>query len=248
VTISLSRQGARVVLLDIEGTTTPVTYVYDVLFPYARARLREYLHTHRDEQELHRVTLLLHTEWSEDLERGEAVPMRQDDPPDARLESLAKYLEWLMDRDRKSPGLKLLQGRIWELGYRDGTLAGEVFPDVLPALQRWQDGGIEIAIYSSGSILAQRLLFATTRYGDLTRFIGKYFDTGVGPKRSPESYAHISAAVGRPPRELMFISDVTEELAAATQSGYQALLCVRDGPKPDSSAHPVIDTFDQVLG
>ena len=152
-----------------------------------------------------------------------------------------------MDRDRKSTGLKSLQGRIWDEGYRAGSLKGEVYPDVPPALARWRGQGIDIAIFSSGSVQAQRSLFRNTDAGDLTRFIGAYFDTTTGPKTAPESYARIAAALERSPSEVLFLSDVTAELDAARTAGMRTALCVRDpGSAPSASAHPIIHALDQV--
>ena len=218
MTIALGERGVRGIVLDIEGTTTPVTFVYDVLIPYARAHLREYL---RDRAGL----------------------------DDAALAGLVSRMESLMDRDSKDPDLKRLQGEIWERGYRDGTLRGVVFPDVPPALARWRDAAIDIAIYSSGSVLAQKLLFESTASGDLTRFIAHFFDTGVGPKRSAESYETIAKAVGRASGELLFISDVSAELDAARAAGMQALLCVRPGNATQTAADTeVIRSFDELSG
>jgi enolase-phosphatase E1 len=152
-----------------------------------------------------------------------------------------------MERDRKSTGLKSLQGKIWEEGYRAGELKSEVYPDVLPALQRWQLTGVTIAIFSSGSVQAQRSLFRHTVFGDLTRFIGAYFDTTTGPKTDPESYARIAAALEHPPSDVLFVSDVAAELDAAITAGMRATLCVRTpGSAPGAGAHPIIQTFDQL--
>ena len=147
------------------------------------------------------------------------------------------------------PGLKLLQGKIWELGYRDGALRGQVFDDVRPALERWRDAGLDIAIYSSGSVLAQQLLFQTTDAGDLTRFLSGYFDTGIGPKVSSDSYRHIAEALAAPAERLLFISDVAGELDAARAAGLQTLLCVRpSNPTPAyQHNHPVIRSFDEIV-
>jgi enolase-phosphatase E1 len=153
----------------------------------------------------------------------------------------------LMDRDEKSTGLKSLQGKIWEEGYRSGELKGEVYPDVPPALERWRRQGIDIAIFSSGSVQAQRSLFGNTAAGDLTRFIRAYFDTTTGPKTAPHSYARITAALGRSPSEVLFLSDVGAELDAALTAGMRTALCVRTpGPAPTTGAHPVIRTLDDI--
>ena len=152
-----------------------------------------------------------------------------------------------MDRDRKSTGLKSLQGKIWEEGYRSGDLKSEVYPDVPPALEHWRRRGIDIAIFSSGSVQAQRSLFANTFAGDLTRFIRAYFDTTTGPKNAPESYASIARALERSPSEVLFLSDVGAELDAARMAGMQTGLCVRTPETaPSPGAHPVIHTLDQL--
>jgi len=152
-----------------------------------------------------------------------------------------------MDRDRKSTGLKSLQGKIWEEAYRSGDLRGEVYPDVPPALERWRGQRVDIAIFSSGSVQAQRSLFMTTTSGDLTRFIRAYFDTTTGPKTAPESYALIAAALERSPSEVLFLSDIAAELDAALAAGLQTGLCVRTpASAPAAGAHPVIRAFDQL--
>ena len=152
-----------------------------------------------------------------------------------------------MDRDRKSTGLKSLQGKIWEEGYRTGELRGEVYPEVGPALERWRRQGIDIAIFSSGSVQAQRSLFRNTASGDLTRFIRAYFDTTTGPKTAPESYARIAADLERPPSEVLFVSDVGAELDAARTAGMQTALCLRTPQSAASAgAHPIVHAFDQL--
>jgi enolase-phosphatase E1 len=154
-----------------------------------------------------------------------------------------------MDQDRKSTGLKSLQGKIWEEGYRVGELRSEVYPDVLPALERWRRNGVDIAIFSSGSVQAQRSLFHHTAAGDLTRFIRAYFDTTTGPKTAPESYARIAASLERSPTGVLFLSDVAAELDAASEAGMRTGLCVREpGSAPSSSAHSIVRTFDQITG
>jgi enolase-phosphatase E1 len=152
-----------------------------------------------------------------------------------------------MDQDRKSTGLKSLQGKIWDEGSRSGELKGEVYPDVLPALERWRRAGIDIAIFSSGSVQAQRSLFRSTPEGDLTRFIRAYFDTTTGPKREPESYARIAAALKRPPSQVLFVSDIGAELDAALAAGMQTALCVRTpGSVQPAGVHRVIHALDDI--
>jgi enolase-phosphatase E1 len=157
------------------------------------------------------------------------------------------YVHWLMDRDRKSTGLKSLQGKIWEEGYQAGELESEVYPDVPQALERWCREGKDIAIFSSGSVQAQQSLFRSTRAGDLTGWIRAYFDTTTGPKTEPASYARIADELGRPPSSVLFVSDVAEELDAASSAGMQTALCLRKPGAPRTSgSHPVIHTFDQL--
>ena len=171
------------------------------------------------------------------LEAGHA-----DDPA-----AVVAHVYGLMDRDKKSTGLKSLQGKIWEQGYRTGELRGEVYPDVPPALERWRRQRIDIAIFSSGSVQAQRSLFASTPAGDLTRFIRAYFDTTTGPKTASNSYARIAAALERSPSEVLFLSDVGAELDAARTAGMRTALCVRaPGSAPPTGTHPVIHAFDQL--
>jgi enolase-phosphatase E1 len=229
----------RGVVLDIEGTTTPVSFVYEVLFPYAREHVASFVTSHAGQAALSEPAHLLEQEWAEDVARNTNPP-----PRDSSTQWVTEYARWLMEQDRKSPGLKLLQGLIWERGYADGSLRGDVYSDVPRALSRWRDAGIAIAIYSSGSVLAQRLIFSTTAYGDLTQFIGQYFDTAVGPKREAASYARIAAAMALPPVELLFVSDVTAELDAAHDAGMQVVLCVREGGVISGDA---VTSFDEIV-
>jgi enolase-phosphatase E1 len=214
--------------------------VHTTLFGFARGRVADFLGRHWNDPSVQADVARLKSEYR--AEKTGATPVWSDDPP-----GVARYVQWLMSRDRKSTGLKSLQGKIWEEGYHSGELRGEVYPDVPVALERWQRQGIQIAIFSSGSVQAQRLLFGSTPAGDLTRFLSGYFDTTTGPKTDSESYAHIAAALGRRGSEVLFISDVVAELRAAMSSGMETVLCVR---APDSGApsgwHRVIHGFDEL--
>ena len=224
------------ILLDVEGTTTPIEFVHTTLFGYARARVQEFLERHEADPNVQADIALLRAEHA-----AETSP-----PP---MASVAAYVRWLIDQDRKSTGLKSLEGKIWEEGYRAGELRGEVYPDVPPALDRWRREGRDIAIFSSGSVQAQRNLFATTTAGDLTRFIRAYFDTTTGPKTAVQSYTTIAAALERSPSEVLFLSDVGAELDAARAAGMRTALCVRTrGSTPPPGGHPVIHAFDQLPG
>jgi len=221
----------RGILLDIEGTTTPITFVYDVLFPFARRHAAQFLQN-ADVRDLRR-------EHDEDVIRG-------NNPP-AWTKGAEAYFYWLMDQDRKSTALKRIQGEIWLQGYRNGELHGEVFTDVPPALRRWREAGIDVRIFSSGSILAQKLLFESTRDGNLTKFLSGYFDTTTGPKNEPQSYREIAKAFGVAPVNVLFVSDVTRELDAARTAGMKTALCVRPGNAPQPPhEHQVITTFFEI--
>jgi enolase-phosphatase E1 len=236
-------RGVRLVLLDIEGTTTPMAFVHETLFPFARARMADWLRRHQA-QEARDSIVRLAAEHTADCERGEAPPPWPSDT----VEAAVAYAHWLMDRDRKSPALKHLQGLIWEEGYQAGQLHGEVYPDVAPAMRRWNAGGMGVAIYSSGSELAQRRLFASTGHGDLTPLIAGFFDTAVGAKVEAGSYRRIAAALGRRAPEVLFISDLTRELAAAEAAGCQVILSRRHGnhPQPDADRFDSVATFDDI--
>lgn len=243
MTVPLAERGVRALLLDVEGTTTPIAFVYEVLFPFARNRLREFLDDRANRETVRGVLQRLRQEWEADASAQAALPAWRDNDP----ASAVAYLEWLMDRDVKSPALKELQGHIWEGGFRSGALAGQVFPDVPPAFARWRDAGLALAIYSSGSVLAQRLLFGTTGAGDLTPFIAAHFDTGVGAKRWPDSYRRIAAELKIPAGEILFVSDVPAELDAARSAGCQVVLAVRPGNAPVVRDDlETVRTFDQI--
>lgn len=210
-------------MLDIEGTTTPVDFVYKTLFPYARREVAGYLA--RNSGSLREEIAWLSEEFEQDGE-----PVDWPGKPDAA--GAQGYLLWLMDRDRKSRALKAIQGKIWEEGYRSGSLQGEVYPDVLPAIQRWKAAGSSVYIYSSGSVLAQRLLFGSLPTGDLTKVLDGFFDTEVGGKREPESYRTIASHIAAGPA--LFLSDILEEVEAARHAGWDAIQILRDGKQPET--------------
>jgi enolase-phosphatase E1 len=239
------------IVLDIEGTTTPIAFVYDVLFPFARRHLRTFLKEARGTAPLADATLRLELEWADDAARGGGPPRwtrAEEEGPEAEVSTVAGYVEWLMDRDRKSTALKMIQGLIWQRGYESGELKSDLFADVAPALKRWADAGIRLAIYSSGSVLAQRLLFAHTRDGDLTPYFTGFFDTTSGPKTAAGSYARIAAALDAPSTRLLFVSDAAQEVEAAHTAGCRTALCVRPGnPLQAPGFEPrIVRTFDEI--
>lgn len=230
------------ILLDIEGTTTPIDFVHKTLFPYARERVFDFVEKHF--ASLHAEINLLHGEFQHDVANGNTPPQFDDKSPEA----VADYLRFLIDADRKSTPLKSIQGKLWQAGYESGELKSIMFEDVPRAFDRWYEKGIIIAIYSSGSVLAQKLIFKYSNYGDLTRYISDYFDTAVGHKRDVTSYQKIAFTKSFPQVEnFLFISDITEELDAAKEAGFQTLLSVREGNKPieAETGHKIIYNFDE---
>jgi enolase-phosphatase E1 len=238
--------GVDGVLLDVEGTTTPVAFVSEVLFPYARARLRHFLlHTGKNDAAVRDDIAQLRREHRTDTTQGIAAPRWDDTSPDSTLESAVAYALFLMDGDRKATGLKSLQGRIWQEGYASGALRGHVYPDVPAAFERWHRQRRQVAIFSSGSVLAQRLLFATTPAGDLTPYIRAHFDTTTGTKREPTTYARIARQLGLSPSRVLFVSDTPAELEAAGGAGMGVALCVREATAAPSP-YPLVRTLDAV--
>jgi len=234
------------VLLDVEGTTTPIDFVYKVLFPYALAHAEQFLKQHLSAPDVHADLEALRKENMADARLG--APLFHNEAPQAEVQSALAYMTWLTAQDRKLQPFKSVQGKIWEEGYRSGRLQAQVFADVPPALKRWQEQGKSICIFSSGSVLAQKLLFAHTVAGDLTGHISGYFDTTTGGKTKAESYRKIAAALQQKSSAMIFISDVTAELDAAKSADLQTLLCVRPGNRPQpASGHPAIKSFDEVF-
>jgi enolase-phosphatase E1 len=230
----------RLYLLDVEGTVAPISLVYEQLFPYARDHFAGFLEENSLNSAVVADLALLAAE-----NRADAEAPRILDGCDTN-ETIA-YLNWLMDRDRKSTALKSLQGRIWNRGFESGELKGIVFADVPAALNRWAECA-QIAIYSSGSVDAQRLLFRYSIFGDLTGRIAAYFDTRTGPKAASASYSAIAAAMKLRPSEVLFFSDVLGELDPAREAGFETRLVVREGNAPvtDPHGHIAIQSFDGI--
>ena len=221
------------ILLDIEGTTTPISFVTEVLFPFARSRLAAAAASAQGHAEIAEALAMLREEWQAE---GSGPPEFGDG---------ACYARHLMDLDRKSTGLKRLQGLIWRDGYRSGELQGLVFDDVPPALAGWKERGLRLGVFSSGSVLAQKLLFGHTQHGDLNGFFEAYFDTTSGPKREAASYRAIASSFALEPAEILFLSDVLGELDAARGAGLGTGLLERPGNPPvDAHTHPVYASFE----
>jgi enolase-phosphatase E1 len=216
----------RFVLTDIEGTTSSITFVHEVLFPYARARMADYVRMHTD---LLSVQACI-------AEAKETMALEQG--LDADTERVIEQLIQWIDEDRKHPALKKLQGYIWRFGYENGDFKGHVYEDVLPALRLWQDRGMGLGVYSSGSVEAQQLLFGFSVEGDLNPYFSANFDTAIGHKREPASYAAIAQELGLPAKEILFLSDIGAELDAAKAVGMHTCQLLRPGTEPvEGHAH-----------
>jgi len=230
--------GGALILLDIEGTVSPLAYVHDVLFPYARTQLVSFLERRRTEPEVLAAVEAMFAEARPDAPVSSASRMTSD---------IAALANELMDQDAKQTGLKQLQGLIWEEGFASGALKSVVFPDVAPALAAWVAAGRKAHIFSSGSIHAQRLFFRHTAAGDLSGNVTGHHDTTTGPKRAPASYAAIAAQAGVTPGEMLYVSDVVAELDAARAAGCATALALRPGNAPNPPhPHPVLHSFDEI--
>jgi enolase-phosphatase E1 len=239
----------RAILLDIEGTTTPIDFVFETLFPYARTRLNQFLMEHGNQANVLEDIEALRDQHASDTAKNLHPPRWMDGSPLLELGSAAAYAVWLIDRDSKCSALKSLQGKIWQEGYRKGELRGEVYPDVPTALVRWRREEKVIAIFSSGSVLAQKLLFSSAAAGDLTKYLHAYFDTTTGAKNAPQSYAQIARTLKVEPAAVLFVSDVEKELEAAKAAGMLTALCVRGKfTGQPAGTHRVIHSFEEIFG
>ncbi len=222
----------KAILTDIEGTTSSLAFVKDVLFPYSRARLRDFLRAHGAEPAVR--------------EQLEAVQRLESSGGALDVESLAAILERWIDEDRKLTPLKALQGMIWEEGFRRGDFRGHVYEDAVHALRHWKAQGFKLYVFSSGSVQAQKLLFGHSEYGDLTPLFDGFFDTTVGAKKDAASYRRIAAATGFAPSEILFLSDVPEELDAARSAGLATVQLVRGPETTPAAGHPQACRFDEI--
>lgn len=239
----------RVYLLDVEGTTSPISLVSEQLYPFARKHLPAFLRAHVEEEELHAAFDHLCEENRGERDRTLPLFVLPDEGEswESVIPSAVAYLEWQMDRDRKSPVLKYLQGRIWEAGYLSGDLEGTIFADVAEAFARWSEGA-RVAIYSSGSVAAQQLVFGQSTAGDLRPLIAGYFDLSTGIKTEAASYRAIAKAMGVEPGDVLFVSDAVRELNAAREAGCQTRLAVRPGNPvvEDAQGHAAIRSFSEM--
>lgn len=219
----------KAILTDIEGTTSAVSFVFDVLFPYAAEHLPDFVREQAGRADV--------------AEQLDAV-RRDSAEPDADVERVIDILLGWIAEDRKATPLKALQGMVWEQGYRAGQLKGHVYPDAVEVLQRWHQEGYELFVYSSGSIQAQKLIFGCSEAGDLSGLFSGYFDTTSGPKREAQSYQRITQAIGVDAKQILFLSDIVEELDAARASGMATCGLARDGS--ELPGHLTVDSFARI--
>lgn len=220
----------KAILTDIEGTTSSLSFVKDVLFPYARERMAEFVRQHAQEAAVRKELEEARRLSGKNLNESEVVD---------------QLIRWI-DEDKKITPLKSLQGMIWEDGYKKGAFKGHMYEDAVRHLKRWQQAGIRLYVFSSGSVHAQKLLFAHTESGDLTPLFSGYFDTTVGNKREAGSYRKIADIIGAPPGDVLFLSDIREELDAARAAGMQVTWLVRDGATDPGATHRQVRSFDEI--
>ncbi|XAR56534.1 2-hydroxy-3-keto-5-methylthiopentenyl-1-phosphate phosphatase [Bertholletia excelsa] len=242
----------RCIVLDIEGTTTPISFVADVLFPFARDNVRRHLYATYDTTETKDDVKLLRSQVEDDLKQGidGAVPIPSDDAgKEEVIAALVANVEAMIKADRKITALKQLQGHIWRTGFQNNEIEAVVFNDVPEALEKWHSLGIKAYIYSSGSRLAQRLIFGNTNYGDLRKYLCGFFDTTVGGKKETRSYIEISEFVGvDEPSEILFVTDVYQEAIAAKAAGLEVVISVRpgNGALPEDHGFKTISSFSEI--
>jgi len=211
----------RAIVTDIEGTTSSISFVHEVLFPYARARMADFVRDHGTEPEVRALLAQVAAEHGAELDDETAV---------------AVLMRW-MDEDRKATPLKALQGMIWAAGYADGDFSGHVYPDAAEHLKAWHEAGIRLYVYSSGSVPAQQQLFGHTAWGNLNPLFSGYFDTRTGAKKEAAAYRAIAREIGCDAGECLFLSDIGAELDAARAAGMHTCQLVREGTEP-VDGHP----------
>jgi enolase-phosphatase E1 len=219
----------KAILTDIEGTTSAVSFVFEVLFPYAAKHLPEFVRQNAERADV--------------AEQLQAVRQDSDEPAADVERVIGILLSWIAE-DRKATPLKALQGMVWQQGYQAGQLKGHVYPDAVEALERWHQDGYQLFVYSSGSIQAQRLIFGCSEAGDLSPLFSGYFDTTSGPKREAQSYQRITREMGYQPEQILFLSDIVQELDAAREAGMATCGLVRDGG--ELAGHPNVSNFAQI--
>ena len=220
----------KAIITDIEGTTSSLSFVKDILFPYARDHIQDFVRSHSNQKEVRTLLDDVNMEVGREL---------------SDIEVMTQLVRWI-DEDKKITPLKALQGMIWEAGYRHGDFTGHVYEDAVRNLRRWHELGIALYVFSSGSVQAQRLIFGYSDHGDLTPFFSDYFDTTIGTKRDADSYKKIAAVIAIDPSQILFLSDVKEELDAARNAGMQTIWLVREGMIDAHASHKQVQDFDAI--
>ena len=220
----------KAIITDIEGTTSSIAFVKEILFPYARANIAAFIAQEADNPSVQSLLA--------DVRQHVGIELTQQ-------ALIAQLIAWI-DEDQKITPLKALQGLIWADGYRVGKLKGHIYADVIPQLHFWHAQGIQLYVYSSGSVFAQKLLFGHTEAGDLTPLFTGYFDTHIGNKREQAAYRNIIASIGLPASELLFLSDIVEELDAAQAAGMHTCCLCREAEQPAVKQHQLVDSFAKI--
>ena len=236
------------ILLDIEGTTCPVSFVTETLFPYAKSELKSFLDRHKKDPLINQLIDNADNEWihdnSEDSTRLRHQSEKRQQTKHLKIEA---YLQLLIKTDKKSTTLKDIQGKIWKEGYATGRISSELFEDAHENLKQWHKQGYRLSVYSSGSVEAQHLLYRYTNKGDIKNLFSYWFDTHIGNKKEPSSYTEIASVMDCKPQNILFISDNSDECDAARSAGLGTLYSMRDGnPQQEPRNHPVISCLEEV--
>ncbi len=237
----------QAIVLDIEGTTCPVDFVSKTLFPFAQKHLNSALMRRDHEPEIDALVQEAINEWELDPDPVSQAMLMQSQQATPSTREVGDYLQHLIQADRKSTALKELQGIIWKQGYLSGEIQSPLFPDVCPQLDKWRREEIALAVYSSGSIQAQKLLYAHSNQGDITGRFCQWFDTRTGPKLADQSYTIIAQKLELHPNQVLFVSDHPGECDAARQAGMKAMFCMREGnPHQDPGGHDVAQKLSDI--
>ena len=220
----------KAIVTDIEGTTSSIRFVHEVLFPYARENIGEFVHANAED-----LNVVSHLN-----------DVRLEVGQDLDLDGVVDQLVQWIDEDKKITPLKALQGMIWEEGYYKGELTGHLYDDAIEYLRKWHDKGIKLYVFSSGSVQAQKLLFGHSDAGDLTPLFSGYYDTRIGNKREAEAYRKIVQDIDLPANEILFLSDIVEELDAASEAGMKTIMLVRDESPATSQSHTQVKNFSEI--
>ena len=245
--MTIARLQAQCVLLDIEGTISDIRFVYDVMFPYAKKNIERFLVENWESLPVQDAVRTVARD-ADITSIGDWLGPAWQKGDNIAVLKLSEHCHQLMAADSKATGLKLLQGMVWQFGFESGALRAELFADVLPALEEWKASGLDLRIYSSGSVLAQKMFFKYTVLGDLSDLFSAYYDTTIGTKKEAASYKRIAAECQFDPAEIVFVTDVHSELIAASQAGMQVVASVRPNnlPLPAEFTGLTITSFSQL--